>query len=404
MSRIDTLLLYALFASSLLVEVRLPIVGFSACNLAVPVAAVALAWRERASIAGVIRAYPRLLAAALAVYAWAWVSAVNGELPALSTWYVAKYTGHLVVFVALLAFLRRRAAVAPAQRAAYHVLVVLAVLGVVEYVAPEWGLFTFFRPSPGRYPRVTSVLISPNQFGVLTAVAVAFGAALAHARAIRALVHAAALPVLLLALALCGSRNGWLVFAVLVLVLTAAHVLALRAATAMVAGLALLLLTFPVPTTQLGLDGVPGLPLTELLRAAPPPPLVGMNTPAETLQPRTALWKAAIAEIQRHPVSGIGLEVFANTIGPRITQQHWINTHNLFLNVATELGLVGLALFLVFLAELVRCGDPWCWTTSIPLLGIGVGQLFDCFIYDHAFMTFAVFFAACYASVPRAPD
>jgi O-antigen ligase len=179
------------------------------------------------------------------------------------------------------------------------------------------------------------------------------------------------------------------------------RVITSRALAAICAGFAVILITFPVPTAQLGLTGVPGLPLAGRMHAAvPQAPISGTTTPVQTLGTRLDLWRAAVDEIEQRPFTGIGLEVFANTIGPRITGQHWINTHNLFLNIATELGLIGLVLVVIFLFELGRSGDPRHWSTSLPLLGIGVGQLFDCFLYDHAFMTFTVFFAACYASLP----
>jgi O-antigen ligase len=403
MSRLETTLLYVLFAGSLLVEVRLPLVGFSAANLVVPAAALGLALCERASIAKALHAHRRLLLAALAVYAWAWVSAANGVLPLLSVRYVAKYGAHLVAFVALLVFLHRRSAVAPAQRAAYLVLAVLAVFAGVEYFRPDCALLTLFRNPSGRYPRVTSLLVSPNQLGVLSAIGVALGASLVGAGRLEARTQYSALPFFLLALAFSASRNGWLVLLVLVSTLTAVRVLTVRATAAIFVCLGMLLITFPVSTRQLGLKDFPAVPLVDFFRGEQVRRSMATNTPIEAMMPRFSLWKAALAEIERHPVSGIGLEAFANTIGPRITHQHWINTHNLFLNVSAELGLVGLALVLVFLFELWRCGDPRCWSTSIPLLGIGVGQLFDCFIYDHAFMAFTAFFSACYASVPRAP-
>jgi O-antigen ligase len=394
----EKLLLYLLFASSFLVEVRLPVAGISASNLAVPLAAVALALCARGSVAATLRSHRALMASALAVYAWAWISAANGLFPALSCWYVAKYSGHLLVFASLLVSLHRRAAPAPATRAAHHVLVVLAVLGVIEYWWPDFHLLSVFRAPPRVQPRISSLLVWPNQLGVLMAIGAASSAALWRERRIARLGHAAALVLLLVALALSGSRSGWLVLTVLLLVLEVVHVLTARALAAIGAGFALLLITFPVPTAQLGLDGVPGLPLAEALHPQPHARRGGTTPPAQSLQSRLVLWQAALAEIEQRPLTGIGLEVFANRIGPRLTGQYWINTHNIFLNIATELGLVGLGLVVVFLVVLARSGDPRDGPASLPLLGVGLGQIFDCFLYDPAFMTFTVFFAARYAS------
>ena len=78
-----------------------------------------------------------------------------------------------------------------------------------------------------------------------------------------------------------------------------------------------------------------------------------------------------------------------------------INTHDLPLDLATDLGLVGLVLAAVWLAVLLRAGDLRRGTASLPLLGLGLGQIVDCFTYDYTFIVFGLIFAACYASVPR---
>lgn len=411
MSSIETLLLCAMFAGSLLIEVRLPAIGVSAATLCVPLSAAALAWMRRDALREAFERYRPLLGAALAVYAWMWISAIGGFDPALSIRYVVKYTNYFVAFAALLVFLDRRPTTEAAQPVAYGFLVVLGVFGVVEYWQPQASFFTFFRRQPTAHPRVVSLMIWPNQFAVLMAIAIGWGATLLNRRKISPLSFYAATPFLGFTLALSGSRSGWLVFIVLFAVLALARVVSLRQAAAASAVFALALITFSIPRAQLGLTGVATLPIEGLItmhsvepggtdpstEARPPR---GTGPPRETLLKRVQLWRAAIVEIERHPVSGIGLEVFANHIGPRIVPEYWINTHNLFLNVAVELGLVGAGLAAAFVYVLLRTGNRRDWTTTIPLLGVVVGQLFDCFTYDHTFMTCALFFAASYASLP----
>jgi O-antigen ligase len=398
----EVILLLAMFSGSLLIEVRLPEIGFSAANLCVPLGAVALAWMRRDCLVDALARHRFLLAAALVLYAWAWISALQGDEPALSVRYALKYAAHFVVFAALLVFFCRRGTAEAAERIAYGFLVVLGVLGVAEHWFPQSPLFTFFRQPPGAQPRVASLMIWPNQFAVLIAIAVTWGAALLHRRRIAAFGYYAATPFLLLALALSGSRSGWVVLGTVSTVLTLAHVMTVKQAAAIAAVFALALTTFRVPTAQLGLTGVGGLPLESAFGTGDGKPPPGTAPPRVSVAARFELWRAAIEQLERRPVSGIGLEVFANRIGPRVTQQYWINTHNLLLNIAVELGLVGAALFVVFAGVLLFSGDPREWTATIPLLGAGIGQVFDCFTYDHAFMAFAVFFAASYASRPPA--
>lgn len=399
-SPVDTALLLAMLAGSTLARPSLPGLEVAANNLVVPLCAGALAWRARATLWEVLARHRLLLAATLALYLWVWISALLGEAPSLSMRLSAKYGAYAFVFVCLLLALHRPPRARRALRAVHAALVVLAMLAVLEVFAPR--PFEQVR-GPLLVPtRVASLLVWPNQLGVLSAVALALGAAAWRARWLAPWWFATSLPILLAASALSGSRNGWFVLGAALVLLVWMRVLRPLQSAAIGVLFLLALVTFPISTAQLGLRDVRYLPLSRAIAA--PPALDGTTTPVETMIPRLALWKAAVREIRQHPLSGIGLEVFANSRGPAITGQHWINTHNLALNVAVELGLVGLALCAAWLVALYRSGDPSDATTALPLLALGLGQLFDCFIYDYTFMTCAALFAACYASRLGAAD
>ena len=394
MSWLEIVLLWALFASTFLAQIRLPGLPFAANNVLVPVLALALALLARTAIPLVLRAHRTLLQATILVWIWIWVSSFNGVQPTLSLRFAAKYSAFLVVGFSFLLLLERREARRTALRAVYLMLVVLAAAGLVEYWWP-FSPFVDLRGHLATFPRVASLFVWPNQFGVLMAIGIAAGAALRHGGQLRAGYFLWSLGPLLTALALSGSRNGWFVFACLLAVLGAVRVLGIRQVGLVAAAFALLVVTLPVSRAQLGLGAT--LPLS-LRFLEGNQDLSRLTTPAQTLTPRLLLWRAALEEIRQHPFTGIGLEVFTYSIGPAITGQNAINTHNLLLNVTTELGVVGLALFAFWLWVVFRSGNPFEWTTSVPLLGIGLGQIFDCFTYDYAFMTFAFFFVASYAS------
>ncbi len=86
-------------------------------------------------------------------------------------------------------------------------------------------------------------------------------------------------------------------------------------------------------------------------RALPPPD----SKDTLTLAGRLPIWEAAIRMIGRAPLSGVGLGGFqtasaldaagASTDGPPDSSQGTEHAHNLFLQVASDLGLVGLAAF-----------------------------------------------------------
>jgi O-antigen ligase len=399
MSWFEIALFWGLFSSTFLVQIRLPL-ALSANNLAVPVFALALAFRARASVDPVRRAHRNLFRATALVYVWLWVSSLNSVLPALSARIAVKDTAYLIVGFSFLLVLHRPTSLRPALRTVYLILVALAALGVLEYWQPVFP-FVALRGQPAIHPRVASLFVWPNQFGVLMAIAVALGATLQHGGYLRPVYFRAPLVLFLVALALSGSRDGWFVLATLLVVLAAVRVITIGQLVRISGAFALVLLTFPVSTAQLGLREVSRLPRPGFLEVEGGHDLSYTTSPAQTLTPRLQLWRAALGEIRRHPLTGIGLEVFSNTIGPSLTGQYGINTHDLLLNVTTELGLIGLALFVFWLWVLFRSGDPRDWTTSVPLLGIGLGQIFDCFTYDYAFMTFSFFFIASYASASR---
>lgn len=61
---------------------------------------------------------------------------------------------------------------------------------------------------------------------------------------------------------------------------------------------------------------------------------------------RIELWTRAVEEIVQRPLIGTGLGAYAHTIDPRATYRTPIYVHNLFLDIAVELGLIGLTFFI----------------------------------------------------------
>lgn len=377
----------------------MPIQALSANNLIVPLFALALAFPWRASLLPVLRAHRVLLSAIGLLYLWMWVAAADSLAPAISARYAAKCMGYLLILGAFLLWLHGRpAARLTALRTVYALCVALAALGVVEYGFPSFP-FVPLRGTLVTYPRVSSLFVWPNQFAVVMAITVGLGAGLRHAGAIRPLAFHAPLVLLLTALVLSGSRNGWFVLGAVLVVLAAVRATPPRQVAVIMAAFALMVLSQPLTRARVGLVEAYRSPAADTPVESRTRP--HMITPRETLTPRLQLWSAALELIRENPITGVGPEVFANTVGARILGETGFNTHNLLLNVATELGLVGLALFLVCLWALFRAGNPRDWMTSVPLLGLGLGQIFDCFNYDYSFMTFSLFFVAAYVSAPR---
>ncbi len=80
---------------------------------------------------------------------------------------------------------------------------------------------------------------------------------------------------------------------------------------------------------------------------------------------RLALWREALPTIAEHPILGVGLGNYLSSARPLYTPGTPFYAHNLYLDIALEMGLIGLAMFLLlFLSAFmrlirVRRSDPW---------------------------------------------
>jgi O-antigen ligase len=99
---------------------------------------------------------------------------------------------------------------------------------------------------------------------------------------------------------------------------------------------------------------------------------------------RLLLFSEAVAIIQENPVSGVGLDGFRrlSVIGEY--------SHNLFLQVTSEAGLIGLVLLLI---SLIAASKAWSWSSALEekiLLSLGVlfffAQMFSGSYYDARYM------------------
>jgi len=95
-------------------------------------------------------------------------------------------------------------------------------------------------------------------------------------------------------------------------------------------------------------------------------------------QVRLGQWSETMAFLKDHPVFGAGLSGYPEAIKPYHKQTHieiFQYPHNIFLNIWTELGLLGLASF-VLLALLFFRSSPFLLPTSYFLLPFPFLQLF----------------------------
>jgi hypothetical protein len=116
-----------------------------------------------------------------------------------------------------------------------------------------------------------------------------------------------------------------------------------------------------------------------------------ISNPQTTALSRLALWKAAIIEMTKQPITGIGLGVFAEHIGIQVFGIKGFHAHNIFLNIGAELGLPGLLMFIGFVFKIALGLKPSNFVT-VPILLFLASQMFDFFIEDYAFTTIELYF------------
>lgn len=154
-----------------------------------------------------------------------------------------------------------------------------------------------------------------------------------------------------------GSRLVWLyrlypVVALGVVLLTAARAGLLGVAV----GLLFVILTLPRASWRLkGLAGVfAALTIVFLPALVPPESISRLATLAEevhlgTLNDRTNIWGAGLQVFADHPFLGTGAGTFGVSLESHPWFREWVAPHNLFVGVAAEMGVVGLALLLLVL-------------------------------------------------------
>jgi O-antigen ligase len=104
--------------------------------------------------------------------------------------------------------------------------------------------------------------------------------------------------------------------------------------------------------------------------------------------PRIRIWLQGLASVRRNPLFGVGAGVYATVTA--IDGGKAYVAHNTFISVAVELGLVGLALYLVYIAMLFRAAwrlprrERMLWTGCMViwfLAAVSAGSQIDKFTW-----------------------
>ncbi|MEW6102603.1 MAG: O-antigen ligase family protein [bacterium] len=352
-----------LFFSSLLVHPKLPYIKYGFHNLLVPLFAVVLFCLNVRHLKDVIKYHRKALIFGILLFIWIWICSFFSNFKETAIKFTIKYSAYPIVLFSFLLL-----------RSSYHYfifrfLTLIAIFGIIEAFFPNLFIFHLLRPpeSLGVYPRISSFLQSPNIFGVLMACGLILGLILKVSK----IELYFSILLFIINLSLSSSRNGWLVF-ILGLFLASLYNkrITLTKISLLICIFLFLIASFQVSRVRLGLRSL-------FFDSA-----------------RITLWKAALYEVSKRPITGIGLRVFDEHVASKIFEKKGYHTHNLFLNILVELGIPGFFLSLIFIYSLLKKVDFYNPLASIPITIVFFSQMVDFFIHDFTFTIISLYFLA----------
>ncbi len=371
--------LLSLLLASLCVQVKIPGFSLAIHNFLIPIIAtiiIYLNWSKN-----FISRYWKTFFLIFAFIAWCWISFYYSEHPDLALIYTIKYFYYIFIFFALLAMTKDGENYLKLCNLVIGFLSIISFLGIIEYLLPNWWIFELFKEEDF-YPRISSIMQNPNSFGVLLAIAIILNFLVFQDSNGKKVYFLISEFVFLISLVLSGSRNAWmsliLGFALLILF----KIVKLRKIVIFLGVFILTILLFPVAKYRFGLGELEIMPAIN----------IELPSPKGTALSRFLLWKLAIVEIIKHPVTGLGIGVFSEKVSIQAFGKNGFNVHNLFLNILVDLGIPGLLLFFVGAIQLFKKAGHSEYWIIIPLIMFFCSQLVDFFIYDLTFMTIELLF------------
>ena len=118
-------------------------------------------------------------------------------------------------------------------------------------------------------------------------------------------------------------------------------------------------------------------------------------------QGRIDAWKRGMRMIADRPFTGVGIGCFTTASGLAYSpesQRRWLQPHNVYVQVPSEIGLIGAALFFAYLFELFRSSSRsrrellkrqdkfWFEETVLRAIPAGLVALLVTGVFGHSFM------------------
>ena len=124
-----------------------------------------------------------------------------------------------------------------------------------------------------------------------------------------------------------------------------------------------------------------------------------------SVKSRLGIWKASFQSILKHPLLGVGIGNYPIVLGEDISAaKKGASAHNLYLDIASEMGLLGLVVFLLIFLEIFRYAlkqaksRPFMMIFIFSFVWISIYNLFDVVLLnDKVLLLFMVILGLFYA-------
>jgi O-antigen ligase len=380
--------------SSLLGRIKFPGLNIGIHYLLLPALSFCVISSYLNLIPEILKKHKTILISMSLLFFWMWISSFISPFPKTAITYSMKYSTYFIVFFAFLVITfksLKTSSLTFYYRCILYLLEIIAALAFLEVLFPKNWIFKLLK-FPSYYPQIGSIMQNPNQFGVIVSIGLCLSLILEKQKKISKFELYISEFIFLIPLALSGSRNGWLIFILGMVLLLIYKIISIRKMIFLLILWFLCIISIPVSTYRIGLGNSKIFPLINLFSTNPSE--IRLPSPLGTALSRFSLWQAGIIEIIKRPITGIGIGAFAEHIGLQVFKLKGYHAHNIFLNVLVEQGIIGLLLFtnfLVRIASKVKYANP---VVLIPIVMFLVSQMPDVFVEDYTFTTIEFYFLA----------
>lgn len=368
--------LFVLFLlSSLLVHVKIPSINYGVYNVLLPLFSFLLISLNLERLKKIWRDRPTFWCWLTLLYGWTWVSTIFSDFQYTAVKFNIRFSTYYSVFlVTFLVLTYQRRDKFSYYRIALRFLVVLATFGTIEHFFPSLWIFQWLR-SPASldfYPRISSLLQNSNQFGCLMAIGLVLALILRANKQLSTVELYTSCLLFILNVSFSGSRNAWIVLDLGLLLSWLYKVIKPKVFFIITAIWMACMISIPISADRL-------MPIPEDVVSA---------------QSRLSIWSLAVQEIAKNPLTGTGMNVFAQEIWREAYGYNGVHAHNLFLSIMVELGIPGFLLLIGLVYSLLKKAKLEMPMTTVLILLFLLSQMLDYFMHDYTFTALSLYFLA----------